>query len=79
MLAYSDDGCVAGARADVRGDYCLTAPPGTYWLRATAAGADVGYARVRLTQGSVRQDVRSVVEVIELPPVEVRGDHRMQG
>jgi hypothetical protein len=83
VLAYTDDRCTSGTRADVRGRYCLRISPGTYWLRATSAGVDVAYERVRVPPGSLLLDVRSVVEVIELPPLEVTarsgGDHRVRG
>lgn len=84
VLSYADNRCVAGTRADGRGRFCLKSAPGTYWLRARSAGTDVGYERVTVPSGSIRHDVQSVVEVVELPPIEVvpgRGgtDGRMRG
>lgn len=69
VLAYGDASCVASASTDPNGRYCLSLPPGAYWLAAVAGGVDVGSERLSVPAASVRHDVQSAIQVIELPPV----------
>lgn len=71
VLAYDDDECVTGARADITGRYCLSASPGTHWLRVMVASTDVAYERVVVPPASLERNLESAVEVIELPPLQV--------
>jgi hypothetical protein len=73
VLAYSDVSCIAGGSSAPDGRYCLSLPPGGYWLKAVAGGVDVAYERVSVPAASVSRDMQSAIEMINLPPVRVTG------
>jgi hypothetical protein len=69
VLAYSDASCIAGGSSDSDGQYCLSLPPGAYWLKAVAGGVDVAYQRLSVPPASVNHDMQSAIEMIKLPAV----------